>query len=351
MNPGTGGTPPLPKKLQQAIAENASFCFVDLPVLSAADVATLKRLLRGDARPSFAVDRKRAVVALANNDRSDEAAHIMARMLGDRAESLRVRSAAAASLRLLTGDTAEEALLANLRTEEPVLRSEIIESLAAVGSARSLTALEQLPAPPCSDERALIDFARTAIASRTPSPSGVPPIGGQWVEQRGTVLEPDQAGEYLRALYGSTYGMDLDPSRAIELSCAGSPVVVFPDRKLASMVGGKAIAPTPTLVGLVALREPGVAHLTVRNLIFATASRDGLEIQVARPTGAVALSGVGRIDAQGLRVSLRDVGIERVPTVVEATITSKGIEFIVRTLSGGTVRAKRGGVPIQVSVE
>lgn len=157
-------------ELQRAIADDAQDCFVDLPVLSASDVATLKRILAGETRPPMGVDRKRAIVALTTNDRTPETARILGNILGDRQEALQVRGAAAALLANLETEDAEQVLLENLKTDEPVLQREVVQSLAGVGSRRSLTALKKLPEPTRADERVLLEFTRAMIATRLGDP-------------------------------------------------------------------------------------------------------------------------------------------------------------------------------------
>ena len=344
------GSKEVSRELRQAIANDVQDCFVDRTHLSASDVATLKRILAGETRPPVEVDRKRAIVALATSDRTPETAHILGEILGDRLEALQVRGAAAALLANLEAEDAEPVLLEHLKTDEPMLQREVVQSLAGVGSRRSLTALKKLPDPTRHDERVLLEFTRAMIATRIGDPARpVQSIGGVWKRQTARPVELARARQYMEALTGSTYGIVPDPASAIEFPCGREMLALFLNQELTSAGAVKALQRAPMLAGLVLLKEREVLHLTVRNVIIASPSPNGISVRVARRSGEVVLSGDGRLDGDALRIELRDVGIERVPTRVEGRISGYRIELGIETWVG-TTRPKGRGIPIEPTV-
>ena len=122
------------RELLHAIAANEGRCFIDLPVLSPGDVAVLKQVLRGEKVPPIAIDRKRAVTALASSERSADVSTILARVVSDSTETTQVRGAAAAHLSVMPKEPAEKALLENLETSNEIVRREVRKSLTKIGS-------------------------------------------------------------------------------------------------------------------------------------------------------------------------------------------------------------------------
>jgi hypothetical protein len=122
------------RELLHAIAANEERCFVDLTVLSSGDVAVLKQVLRGEKVPPILVDRKRAVTALANSERSAEVSAILAGVVANLQETTQVRGAAAAHLSKMPREFAEKALLENLAPGNEIVRREVHKSLAKIGS-------------------------------------------------------------------------------------------------------------------------------------------------------------------------------------------------------------------------
>ena len=344
------GTKEVSPELRRAIADDAQDCFVDRPILTASDVATLKGILAGEMRPPVGVDRKRAIVALTTNDRTPETARILGDILGDRQEALQVRGAAAALLGNLEAEDAEQVLLEHLKTGEPMLRREVVQSLAGVGSRRSLTALKKLPEPTRPDERVLLEFTRAIIATRIGDPSRpVQSIGGVWKRQTARPIELARARQYLEAITGSTYGIVPDPASAIEFPCGREMLALFLNQELTSTGGIAMLQRAPILAGLVLLKEREVLHLTVRNVIIASPSPGGVAVRVARRSGEVILSGDAREDGDSLRIELRDVGIERTPTRIEGTIAGDGIALAIEVWQG-TTRPKGRGIAIEPTI-
>ncbi|HET6980080.1 MAG TPA: hypothetical protein VFI24_27350 [Pyrinomonadaceae bacterium] len=122
------------RELLHAIAANEGRCFEDLTVLSSGDVAVLKQVLRGEKVPPILIDKKRAVTALANSERSAEASAILAGVMADLKETTQVRGAAAAQLSVMPKESAEKALMENLETGNEIIRREVRKSLVKIGS-------------------------------------------------------------------------------------------------------------------------------------------------------------------------------------------------------------------------
>lgn len=126
------------RELLHAIAADEVRCTTDLAVLSPGDVAVLKQVLRGEKVPPILIDRKRAVTALANSERSAEVSAILAGIVGDLKETTRVRGAAAAHLSAMPKESAEKALLENLETANEIVRREVRKSLTKIGSDKAV---------------------------------------------------------------------------------------------------------------------------------------------------------------------------------------------------------------------
>ena len=124
------------RELLHAISADEVSCFEDRTVLSSGDVAVLKQVLRGEKVPPISIDRKRAVTALANSERSAEASAILAGVVADSKETTQVRAAAAAQLSVMPKEFAEKALLGNVETANVIVSREVRKSLAKIGSAK-----------------------------------------------------------------------------------------------------------------------------------------------------------------------------------------------------------------------
>ena len=126
------------RELLHAIAADEVSCFEDRPVLSSGDVAVLKQVLRGEKVPPILIDRKRAVTALANSERSAEASAILAGVVADLKETTQVRAAAAAQLSVMPKEFSEKALLENVETANVIVGREVRKSLAKIGSEKAV---------------------------------------------------------------------------------------------------------------------------------------------------------------------------------------------------------------------
>jgi hypothetical protein len=122
------------RELLHAIAADEVRCFEDRAVLSSGDVAVLNQVLRGERVLPIAINRKRAVTALANSERSAEVSAILGGIVADLNETTQVRGAAAAQLSVMPKEFAEKTLTENLETANPIVRIEVRKSLTKIGS-------------------------------------------------------------------------------------------------------------------------------------------------------------------------------------------------------------------------
>jgi hypothetical protein len=111
---------------------------------------------------------------------------------------------------------------------------------------------------------------------------------------------------------------------------------------LVSSVRSKAM-----LAGVVVVREESVKHSGVRYLLLTTPSATGLEVTITRTSGQVAYTGEARADGDALRLAMRDVGLERVPTEINGVVSNDSGLLNFR-IWRGAVRMKKHGESVQV---
>lgn len=329
-------------ELLHAIAADEVGCFTDLPLLSPGDTAVLKQILRGEKRPPVAIDKKRAVNALARSERSDEASAILARVVADSKETTQVRAAAAAQLSVMPQEAAEKVLMENLETDNEIVRLEIIKSLTEVGSARSLDRLNQMPEPKNDYARKQVSLAKQAISFR----SGLAvPSGVRWTTQAVKQVEGSIVREKIQSIWGATYDISLNAELGFEIDCGATKLTMLLNEEIKRGGFVKSALSRNMIAGLVVAEEPEFRHLTVRYLIMTSPSENGLDVTVARTNGDVAFVGEVRPDGDQHRLAVRDVGLERIATEIAGTLSDDSIELNVRALRG-IRRPKKHAVPI-----
>lgn len=337
------------RELERAISPRVRQVEADLPLLQGQDLADLKRILRGETRPPFDVDKKRAVNALTRSERSEEVGQILSAVLSTEQEDTKIRTVAAHNLGLLPPEIAEKPLLRNIATGDEMIRDEIVSSLARVGTAEALERLEALPLPPNEARQRQLVLAKAAIGIRT----GLKPpdlgrvLGVRWSDHRLKPMEPERVRQELTLLWDSTFGISLNPASGFEVDCGNSKNLLFLN---AEIKAGDFIASArakPLIAGIVALREDDTPHSTVRYVVLTNPAESGIEIVVTRKNGQVAFAGQARFENEALRISLRDVGQERTPTAVEGIVASDRIDLNLRVWRGAT-KSKRPGLPVQV---
>jgi hypothetical protein len=336
------------QELLHAISADEVGCFTDLPLLNSNDVEVVKQILRGERRPTVAIDTKRAVGALARSERSDEVSAILARIVADSKEMTQARAAAAAHLSVMPQESAERALIDNLETGDEIVRLEVIKSLTKVGSVRALDRINQVSEPKSEYARKQISLLKQAISFRTgiaERAAGTAPFDIRWTSQPAKQIEGNAVRERIEAIWGSTYGISLNGDVGFEMECGSTRFTLLLNDELKRGGLVKSALSRNLLAGLVVAEEPEFRHLTVRYVIMTSPSENGLNVTVAQTNGDVAFVGEVRPDAGNYLLNLRDVGLERMATEVTGTVSDDSIQLNVRVLRG-TVRPKKHAVPI-----
>lgn len=132
-------------ELKRAISENFLYLEYDSPDLNEQDTTILKSILKGEMKPDFRIDKKRAIFALVRNDESSETAEILEKILADKTQMRRIRKIAAFNLGKMSSLFPEELLIRHLKTEEdPLIQMELIRTLGSIGSDKALNTLNKL---------------------------------------------------------------------------------------------------------------------------------------------------------------------------------------------------------------
>ena len=273
------------------------------------DLNALKSILRGEMRPEFPVNTKRALELLSRSDGSPEAAKVLADTLADADAAIGLRVTAARALGRLPQNVAEPPLIAALDTTEPRLRRAVIGSLGQVGGKSALKALLALPDEPD------VAFARLKTALREDShKGGIFDALGVGVTQ--VVSEPLPAKEARRLLDeigGTAGGVALDPKGAAGLSCRNA--------RYAIVRAKDADATSLGIVGAV-LRDIGdPGGVTVSHIVLVATAGEGLEIAVATSSGRTDYAGHGKTERGVTTFQLRSTGAASWPLTGEAKLS------------------------------
>lgn len=132
----------------------------DLPKLANADLDNLKAILLGKKTTDYQMDMKRAVNALSQSDRSKESAGILAGILADERQPSKTRAITALNLGAFPHPEAEDALIGQLTSKDPMVQAAVIKSLGRGGSAKAINALKKIQ-PANERLRKLASFAET----------------------------------------------------------------------------------------------------------------------------------------------------------------------------------------------
>jgi hypothetical protein len=338
-------------ELLHAISADETGCYIDLPLLSKDDVEVLKQVLQGQKLPPVPIDKKRAVNALARSERSQEASEILGRVVSDTKETKRVRATAASHLSLMPQEAAEKALLENLTTADEIVRREVFKSLGRVGTARALDRIKKLPDPKTSPIARQLSLAKLAISSRSGSEERdshdkASSLHVGWATQAVKAVEGNRVRENIEAIWGSTYGVSLNPEIGFEIDCGRTKLIVLLNDTIKRGAFTKSAVSRKMIAGLVVAEEEETRHLTVRFLIMTSPSEKGVEVVVARTNGEVAYVGEARPNGDEFHLAMRDVGLERMATELEGRISNVSMQLDLRVWRG-SVRPKKHPVPIR----
>lgn len=342
----------LSRSLLHAVSAEGADCHSDLPTLAREDVAALKQVLRGERDPGIRIDRKRAVKALANSERSRESSDILAGILSNPKETTQMRALAANKLGLMPPEPAEAALLRSLHAEDEMVRVEVFKSLGRVGTARALERLKELPDPETEHVRRQLSLARVAIAFRSGSEwhegqGAAGDLGVRWTTHAARALEGGRVREHVAALRDSNYGIALNLETGFEINC-GQRVshLLLLNEAVKRGAYVESVRARKMIAGLVALPEKEERHMSVRYLVLTAPSERGLEVIVTRTNGDVAYVGEAQPDRDGFRLTLRDVGLERMAIEIEGHASDEDLRLNLRVWRG-QAKPKKHGEPIR----
>ncbi len=335
---GTNNSDSLAKKLA---AENLA-CINNMPNPSKQDLTDLKGILRNTKITSTAVDIKQALTMLTHAEPSAESVEILSRILSNTRQTTKVRVSAAANLSVLGTQDAEKALLVNLDVDDPFIRLEVIKSLGKIGSIESLRCLEAAVETASDKDRKQIAFACTTIAFREGSYDRDSIPGIDWRTQSLKVIEGRQVAEKVEKIWGSTYGVKLNHELGLIFTCGKSTLSVLLNNTLKRGSWLKNLRSKPLIAGVLTIKEHEVKRYSVRYILMTKPTDTGLIITASRTNGDVVFAGKAIAEGDELRLSMRDVGVERTPAEIDGVITNDNIKLDLRTWRG-VVRSKSHG--------
>lgn len=357
----TGGPPAhdLSRPLLQAIAADALNCPVDgLPPLEGEDLAELKRILRGESTPAVPVDRARAIRALVRSDRSPEASEVLARVLGNKDESTRVRAIAAHGLGTTPSAEAERVLVRNLSAEDDKVRAEVVTALGRMGSAEALDRLKSAPRPANARVRRQLSLARLLVALRADAGeqeveearrllragAGEPVEPGPGVALRtfeSTRIEAPEVRELLGLVDGSTYGVPLSGEVGFRVPCGRASYVLFLNSQLKPGRFVAGVRSKGLIAGILAAQDRVTRRVTTRYLVVTSPTPKGLDVLVTRTDGELAFAGEATPEGDGLRLTLRTAGDRGAPARIEGRLSGSDLSW--RLAVSGRARPKGQG--------
>jgi HEAT repeats len=340
------------RTLLQAISLNSLEVEIDLPILTGTDLTVLKEILRGEKIPNFSIDGKRAINALTRSEKSVETGEILSRIVSDTQETVRVRAAAALNLSMIPSEVSEKALLRNITSADETVQLEVIKALGRIGSTEALARLKALPEPDNDLIKQQLSLAKLAIAFRSGSDAAdhqaIKSIFGiRWITHTAKIVEGRQVRENIDAIWGSTYGITLNPSIGFEMSCGRTKHFLFLNDVVKRGAFLNGVKSRNMIAGLVALQEEHIEYFTIRYLLLTSPSNRGLELVIARTNGEAVYAGEASPDGATLRLTMRDVGLERTPTEIEGLLSNEDIQLSLRVW-GGQARRKKQGEPIRL---
>lgn len=336
--------PGISSALAELISADRMSCIDDAPVFPALDeddIAHLEGILRGTEAAPTPVDEKRAIALLALVEPSADSAEILGRIVADRSASTNVRVTAAANLGKMEPSAAEQALLASLDADDPFVRSEVLESLAKVGSEQTLRRLESQPPSASPRDRELAAFARLVSAFRSGDERAASRVGVGWRSRDVEVLDPPRVSAIIRRLWGSSFGIDLNPEIGLCIDCGRAALSLLLSRELQRGSWLEALRARPRVAGLVALAS-GKQRYSAQYIVMTSPTETGITIVVVSTNRAVVYVGDAELVGDGLWVTVRDVGPARASVAIEGLMTNDSFHLSLRSWQG-PVRSGRHG--------
>jgi hypothetical protein len=332
------------RNLGRMVTTRTVACASVPPRLTPADIRKLDELLNAEPGAVPSLDRKQAVLVLAQAAPTAASAETLGRILANQTEDTALRVTAAANLALIEHERAEQALLPNLDSADHEVRGAVIDALARVGSVVSLQALGALR-PRHADERRRLDLARHAIAYRVGTIDGLPRRTSPWQTQPIQVVRNGEAAALVDAFWGPHWGIELDRSRALTLDCGGIDTAVLLNSGLRRAGVVNALRERPWVAALIVRRDGGTPQpqYTLHALLLSRPGRAGVALDGFLPSGEQVLAGAAHESDDGLQVMVRDVGPARAAMRVEGQVRGDELTLQVDAWRGSP-RAKRTGL-------
>jgi hypothetical protein len=340
------------RTLLQAISPTMLEVDVDLPILAQADLSELKRILRGEKVLNFPIDKKRAINTLTRSEKSAEVGEILSCIVSDIKETVGIRTAAALNLSMMPPELSEKALLQNLMSADETVQVEVIKALGRIGSTEALARLKVLSEPNNDFIKQQLSLAKLAISFRSGADEAGDGdaksiLGIQWMIHTAKIVEDRQVRENIDAIWGSTYGITLNPNVGFEISCGRAKHFLFLNDVVKRGTFLDDVKSRKMIAGLIALQEKHIQYSTIRYLLLTNPSNSGIELIVARTNGEAVYAGEANPNGAALRLRMRDVGLERTPTEIEGLLSNEDIQLNFRVW-GGRAKRKKHGEPIRV---
>jgi len=319
----------------------------DLTLVTGNDLEVLKNIVKGESKPSFPVDRKRAITALTRSESSAEVTDILTAILSNRDETESNRSLAAHGLSAMPVAIAEKNLLKNLIDENSLVRAEIIKSLSRIGTDAALEQLNKLRFPGELDVQQQLSLAKLLISMRT-NPDEISPgkvreiLGIAYADQKTKTIKAKELKPLITQLGSRNFGVSLNTNVGYVFNCAGPThyLLLNAELKQGKFIGS--LQRKALIAGIVVASTDGLAHSTPRYIVLTLPTKTGIEVIVTRVNGEAIYNGIVSKSDNILMGNLRDIGIERTPTQIEVTINDSAIDISSRLWRGIAKNKKPG---------
>ena len=324
-------------ELKRAVSANRIGCFIDRPRPTEELAKEIAELLRSNATEidGLPINRQRALRALADAPPSDAVTTLFTETLRDPERPTAERAAAAGYLGDHPGDAAEAALIRQLGQSNGLLRLEILNGLAQIGSKVAFKTLRGIE-PETETERRQLALARAAIAARVKDGTRIDlerEFGVEWDDIEAKPLTKKEIAQVLSAISGSLYGMTPSDAQALGFVCRSTSCALMLNAEL-EKDPVRILQERDLIAGVILARPPEVDRWRARWLVLTQPTDGGMRIVLSRRNGDPALVGTGTYTDDGMSFELRNTGLERATTVVTGNLSPKGLRWTHRVWRG-----------------
>lgn len=318
----------------------------------------LRGILSGQVVPTYPPNFINAMELLIHADDTAETVDLVASMIDDPWRSGAERAFAATVLRRSAEPRAGEALAAHLDVDDPTVRIQVVRSLAAVGTADQLEALDAVEAEPGSPLEKQTRFARAVIAHREgieldepPGARGVARTPGEPEEMIELSLRPIRGKQLTAArarLEGSLYRMPVGET-TFRLTAGKADWTVLTNAEMADAGRFGAMFDRPWLTALLARTEPRTGRAHVQYVVLSHPAGKEVRIDVFRTDGELMYTGAMKRIRDLFEFSIRDVASRAAaPTNVSGRITKDGPVLDLKVPFGSRIQTRSGheGTPL-----